>query len=53
MKILDKYVSESDKDKPESKDKKVISDDSFAVCEFLDGVIDKLERLRISNLMIR
>lgn len=42
----DYYSDTSDKDKEENKDKKIISDDTFAICQFLQLISDKLEMLR-------
>lgn len=50
MKFEDKYVDETEFNKGEDKDKgkKVISDDAFAIGEMIEGLINKLENLRIS-----
>ena len=50
MNFTEKYASFSEKDKPENKDKKIISDDFYAVGEVLDELIQKMERLRVSLL---
>ena len=39
--------------KDEEKTKVVLSDDAFAVCDFLDQLIKKAEHLRISSIMRR
>jgi hypothetical protein len=49
--LADKEVSQEVKDE-ESK-KTIISDDAFAVCDFLDQLIKKAEHLRISSIMRR
>jgi len=47
MSLKEEYARTSDK--PEDKEgKKVISDDSFAICDFIERLIDKLEHARIS-----
>ena len=48
MKFTLKYTSESEKEKPENKDKVVISDESFALCEMINELINKIERTRLS-----
>ena len=47
----DDKISKEDKDA--EKLKVVISDDAFAVCDFLDQLIKKAEHLRISSIMRR
>jgi hypothetical protein len=47
-KLSEKYVSNSEKEKPENKSKKVLSDDAFAVCEFIEHLINKIEHARMS-----
>lgn len=44
MGFAEKYCSNSDKDKPENKAKKVISDDAFAISELLEAVRIELWR---------
>ena len=46
MRLSDKYVKESER--AGSPEKKAISDDSFAICEFLEKLTDKIEHARIS-----
>ncbi len=59
MKLNEEYCRDSEKDKkdekgqPVNKGKKVISDDSYAVCDFIQKLIFKLEQFRVSNLMTR
>lgn len=48
MKFEDKYTSESEKSKPENKDKKVITDDAYAIAEIINALINKIEHLRTS-----
>ena len=43
--LKDKYCSVSEKDKAENKEKKVISNDAFALADIIET---KLEHLRIS-----
>lgn len=45
MEFIEKYVSVSEKDKPENKDKKIISDDAFALGELLSELNKRLEWL--------
>ena len=52
MKLREEYARTSAKEE-DKKDKKVISDDAFAVCDFIERLIDKLERARISALVRR
>ena len=42
MTFNEKYARESEKTKPENKDKKVISDDAFAIGEIIDLLSTKL-----------
>jgi len=44
MKIDDKYTT---KDKPHPK-KMTISNEAYAVCEFIELLIDKIEKARVS-----
>ena len=48
MQFEDKYTSVSEKSKPENKDKKVITDDAYALAEVIDQLIKKIEHLRTS-----
>lgn len=47
MKFQEKYTSLTDKDIPENKDKKIISDDAFAGGDIIQALIDKLEHVRV------
>ena len=47
-KLSEKYIPTSEKSKPENKDKKVLSDDAFAICEFIEHLINKIEHTRRS-----
>jgi len=38
MEFKNRYCSTSDKDKPENKEKKALSDDAFAIGEMLDEI---------------
>ena len=40
------YVNTSEKEKPGNKDKKVISDDAFALGDIIQKLIDKIEQTR-------
>lgn len=48
MNLNSKYTTESEKTKPENKDKKVLTDDAFAVCEFLEELNNSIERVKLS-----
>ena len=39
-----------DKDKEENKNKTVITDDAYAICDFISQLIKKAEHLRISSI---
>lgn len=52
MILKEEYAGASDKEE-EKKDKKVISDDAFAVCDFIERLINKIEHARCSSLMRR
>ena len=43
-----KYTTQNEKDKPDNKDKKVISDDAFAIVDLINDLANKLELLRMS-----
>jgi len=49
--VADKEVSQEVKD--EEVKKTIISNDAFAVCDFIDQLIKKAEQLRISSIMRR
>lgn len=42
--LKEDYTSISEKDKPGNKNKKVISDDAFAVCDFLEKLLRVMRR---------
>lgn len=47
MRLKEEYAKTSDK--PEDKENKTeISDDAFAICDFIEKLIDKIEHARIS-----
>lgn len=48
-KLKEEYARASDKEE-DKKDKKVISDDTYAICDFVEGIITKIEQVRINNL---
>jgi hypothetical protein len=48
MSFAEKYTSISEKDLSESKNKKIISDDAFAIGEMMEALINKIEHTRIS-----
>lgn len=47
---MDKYTTLSEKDKLENKDKKVISDDAYAIADLISDLKNKIEHLRIDLL---
>jgi hypothetical protein len=49
MKLKEIYARDSDKEE-NKKDKKVIGDDAYAICDFIERLINKLEHARISAL---
>jgi len=48
MEFQEKYTSITDKDMIQNKDKKIISDDAFALGEVIQQLIIKIEHARIS-----
>jgi len=48
MKLIEKYCPDSEKTKPENENKKVLSDDGYAICEFIESLINKIEHTRVS-----
>lgn len=42
MSFKENYCDETDKTKPENKDKKIISDDAYAIGEILDNILKKV-----------
>lgn len=46
MEFKEVYTSTSEKDKIENKNKKVISDDAFALGDVIQSLINKLEQIR-------
>jgi hypothetical protein len=42
------YCRTSEKEKDENKSKKVISDDAYALIDFIDQLINKIEGARLS-----
>jgi len=42
IKLAEIYCRDSEKTSPENKDKKIISDDAFAICEYLERLIKKI-----------
>jgi len=47
MRLNKKYAKISDTE-AEKKDKIVISDESFAICEFIERLADKIEQARLN-----
>lgn len=41
------YTTASEKDKPENKNKKVISDDAFAIADFLERLIKTIDHNKL------
>ena len=48
MSFEEKYCSESEKGEEKNKDKKVISDDAFALGDIIQNLINKINHTRIS-----
>ena len=48
MEFQEKYAPLTDKDKIQNKDKKIISDDAFAVGDIIQELINKIEHTRLS-----
>jgi len=48
MRFEEKYVDSSEKDAEKIKDKKIITDDTFAIGEVIQNLIDKIEHTRVS-----
>ena len=46
MKLRDKYISTSGAANANPKNLPIISDEAFAMCDLLEAVVDKLEKLR-------
>lgn len=46
--ITDKYAKVSDKEDVK-KDKTILSDDAYAICDFIDRLINKVEHARLSK----
>lgn len=49
MTFKDKYTPASEKDKPENKNKKVISDDAYAIGDIIQSLMKEIERARING----
>ena len=47
--IKDVYAKSSDTEE-EKKNKTILSDDAYAICDFLDKLIDKMEHQRLSSI---
>ena len=50
MELKEKYTNTIEKDKEENKKKVILSNDAFAICEFIENLIKKVEHTRISSL---
>ena len=48
MELLEKYARESEKAEEKNKNKKIVSNDAFAIMEFIGAIIDKIEHTRVS-----
>lgn len=48
MELSSKYAPLSEKDKLENKDKKILSDDAYAICEFIEILTKRIEHVRTS-----
>jgi hypothetical protein len=51
-KLAEKYTTQEklDKDNEKEKDKTILSNDSYAICDFIESLINKIEHARISSL---
>lgn len=49
MEFQNKYTSLTDKDLIKNKDKKIISDDAFALGDIIQELIIKIEHMRVSR----
>ena len=49
MRFEDKFVRESEAMKPEHKDKISIGNDTYAIMDALENIINKLEHIRLSS----
>ena len=48
MKLREEYTAEAEMDNPMNKDKRVISDDAFAIVDLIDVLTNKIEHTRLS-----
>jgi len=48
MKLEEKYTNTTEKDKECNKDKIILSDDAYAVCDFIEILVNKIEHIRLS-----
>lgn len=48
MKLQEKYISSTENSKTPDATKTVLSDDAFAVCEFIEHLVNKIEHARLS-----
>lgn len=48
MKLKEEYAKQSDKEEDKS-GKTVLSDDAFAICDFIERLIYKLEQIRLKR----
>lgn len=46
MRLREKYTLESEKEKPENKDKISISDNFYVLCETLERITDKMIKVQ-------
>lgn len=47
MKVQNKYISTSENAKKEDKTKKVLSDEAYAICEFLEDLKVSFDAMRL------
>jgi len=47
MRFEDKYINSSEKDAEKIKDKKIITDDTFAIGEVIQNLVDKIQQLSV------
>lgn len=48
MALKDKYTNTKDKDKEENKDKTTLSDDAYAIVEYVEHLVNKIEQARMT-----
>jgi len=49
MKLKEKYISKTENDKKPDIKKIILSDDAYAICEFIEMLIVKIEQTRLKH----